>query len=291
MTTTVTTATTLTTKQASATPQASQASQTPQASPSTTLKRITYALSPWLVPFVILAAWQAVTAGGIVSPTIFPTPASVVQAAIDLSATGELWTDILVSTERALAGFVIGGSIGFLLGLLNGLSRWSFRLLDATVQMVRTIPQLSLLPLVIVWFGVSEAGKVFLVALGCLFPMYINTLGGIRGVDHDLIEMGRVYGLNKRQIIGSIVFPAALPSILIGVRYTLGIMWLMLIFAETVAADSGIGFLAANAREFMQLNIIVLSIIIYALLGKLSDSIAKFFEHHFLGWYFSKEAA
>lgn len=255
------------------------------------MKRITYAFAPWLLPLAILAFWEAVTVSGIVPDTIFPTPGSVIQAAIDLSITGELWTNILVSTGRALAGFAIGGLIGFLLGLLNGLSKWSFRLLDATVQMIRTIPYLSLLPLVIIWFGVAESGKVFLVALGCFFPMYINTLSGIRGVNHDWLEMGRVYGLNRFQLIKEIVFPAALPSILVGVRYSLGFMWITLIFAETVAANSGIGYMAANAREFMQLNIIVLSIIIYALLGKLSDSIAKFFEHHYLGWHFGKETA
>lgn len=250
------------------------------------MQKTLYRLAPAVLPVVILLAWQATTVSGLIPATIFPTPGSVLQAALDLGASGELWTNIEVSTVRAFSGFLIGGSIGFALGIFNGLSKWSFAFLDSTVQMIRTVPHLSLLPLVIVWFGVAESGKLFLVALGVMFPLYINTLAGVRGVDPDLIEMGRVYGLRGFRLFKGVIFPAALPSILIGVRYALGNMWITLIVAETVASDSGIGYMAMSAREFMQLNIIVLSIIIYAVLGKLSDSIAKAFERHYLAWYF-----
>lgn len=150
--------------------------------------------------------------------------------------------------------------------------------------MIRNIPHLSLIPLVIVWFGIGEEAKLFLVSLGVFFPIYLNTFHGIRSVDHSLIEMGRVYGLSRFALYTNIILPGALPSILVGIRYALGIMWLTLIVAETVAADSGIGYMAMNAREFMQMDVIVLSILLYALLGKLSDSIAKLLEKRWLRW-------
>uniref|UniRef100_A9U835 Predicted protein n=1 Tax=Physcomitrium patens TaxID=3218 RepID=A9U835_PHYPA len=141
--------------------------------------------------------------------------------------------------------------------------------------MIRNIPLFALLPLFIIWFGIGEEIKLALVSLGVFFPVYLNTFHGIRSVDPGLIEMGKVYRMSRRSLYAHIVLPGALPSILVGVRYALGITWLVLIVAETVAADAGIGYMAMNAREFFQLDVIVLSIVIYALLGKLSDSLAK----------------
>ncbi|WP_010632747.1 ABC transporter permease subunit [Sporolactobacillus vineae] len=239
---------------------------------------------PWIIPVILMILWQILTTGGIIPANVFPRPIDVIQACVDLTRNGQLGSNIAISAERALAGFLIGGGLGFILGLLNGLFTLFYRFTDTSIQMIRNIPHLALLPLVIVWFGVGESGKVFLVALGVLFPVYINTLHGIRSVDKRLIEMGRVYGLKGFSLFTSIILPGALSSILIGIRYALGVMWLTLIVAETVAANSGIGYMAMNARDFMQMNIIVLSIIIYALLGKISDMIAKFFEHLFLKW-------
>ncbi len=152
------------------------------------------------------------------------------------------------------------------------------------MQMIRTIPHLALIPLVILWFGIGESAKIFLVALGVMFPVYINTFSGIQNVDRKLIEMGTVYGLSKWKLFVNIILPGALSSILVGIRYALGVMWMSLIVAETIGADSGIGFMATSAREFMQMDIVVLTIVLYAILGKLSDVIAKMFEIRFLQW-------
>jgi sulfonate transport system permease protein len=151
--------------------------------------------------------------------------------------------------------------------------------------MVRNIPHLALIPLVILWFGIGDPARLFLVALGVFFPMYINTFHGIRSVDAGLIEMGKVYGLSARSLLWKIILPGALPSILVGLRYSLGIMWLTLIVAETIAADSGIGYMAMNAREFLQTDVVVVSIIMYALLGKLADAIARKLEEKWLAWH------
>ena len=137
--------------------------------------------------------------------------------------------------------------------------------------MLRTIPNLALIPLVILWFGIGEEAKLFLTALGVFFPIYLNTLHGVRNVDPQLIEMGRVYGMSGWTLFRKVIFPGALPSIFVGLRFSLGIMWLTLIVAETMAASSGIGHMANSAREFMMTDVVILALVIYALLGKLAD--------------------
>lgn len=247
--------------------------------------------SPWLnrllpfgLPLLLLIGWQLLTANGWIAGNILPTPVEVFRALIRLLGTGELVENIAVSTSRALSGFAIGGGLGFLLGVVNGISQLWEKISDSSIQMIRNIPHLSLIPLVIVWFGIGEEAKLFLVSLGVFFPVYLNTFHGIRSVDRGLVEMGKVYGLSRLALYTHIILPGALPSILVGIRYALGIMWLTLIVAETVAADAGIGYMAMNAREFMQMDVIVLSILLYALLGKLSDSMAKLLEKRWLRW-------
>jgi sulfonate transport system permease protein len=202
-----------------------------------------------------------------------------------------LWRHIYISSVRALAGFAIGGVIGLVLGILNGAFPVAEKLLDTSVQMLRNIPHLAMIPLVIMWFGIGEEAKLFLVAIGVIFPIYLNTFHGIHTVDRGLLEMGRIYGLKPGELFWQIILPGALPSILIGVRFALGIMWLTLIVAETIASDSGIGYMAMNAREFMQTDIVVFSILLYALLGKLADAIAKFLEVKLLQWHPSYQLA
>lgn len=248
-------------------------------------------LIPWGVPIALIIIWQILSQIGLLANRILPAPTAVLQAGIQLTLSGELLHHVAISSARALSGFLIGGSIGFVLGLLNGIFPVSEKLLDTTVQMLRNLPHLAMIPLVIVWFGIGEEAKIFLVALGVLFPIYLNTFHGIRTVDKGLIEMGRVYGLKPWQLFWQVTLPSALPSILIGVRYALGIMWLTLIVSETIASDSGIGYMAMNAREFMQTNVIVFSILMYALLGKLADVVTRFLESKLLEWHPSYQTA
>lgn len=240
---------------------------------------------PWLFPIFLVVLWQLAVQFGWLSTRILPAPTTVVSAAIKLAQSGELATNFKISASRALTGFAIGGSIGLVLGLLNGLFVVSEKILDTTLQMWRNIPNLALIPLVILWFGIGEEAKLFLVSSGVLFPIYINTFHGIRSIDSGLIEMGKVYGLNPAQLFWHIIVPGALPSILVGVRFSLGIMWLSLIVAETIAADSGIGYMATSAREFMQTDVVVFSILIYASFGKLADVIVRALEGWLLNWH------
>ncbi len=242
-------------------------------------------LIQWIVPLGIILIWQAACATGLVPARVLPAPSDVALAGWKLARSGELLTNIWVSFWRAGIGFVIGGGIGFAFGLANGLSELSSKLSDTTLQMVRNVPHLALIPLVILWFGIDETAKLFLVALGVFFPVYINTLHGIRTVDPQLIEMGRIYGMSNRELFFRVIFPGALPSIFVGIRFALGIMWLTLIVAETIAASSGLGYMAMQAREFMQIDVVVLSILIYALLGKLADSASRLLERLTLAWH------
>jgi sulfonate transport system permease protein len=242
-------------------------------------------LVQWIVPLAIVLIWQIACEAGLVPARVLPAPSEVALAGWKLSLSGELARNIWVSFWRAAAGFVIGGGIGFAFGLANGLSELSNKLTDTTLQMVRNVPHLALIPLVILWFGIDESAKLFLVALGVFFPIYLNTLHGIRNVDPQLIEMGRIYGMSDRELFRRVIFPGALPSIFVGVRFALGIMWLTLIVAETIAASSGLGYMAMQAREFMQIDVVLLSILIYALLGKLADSASRVLERLTLSWH------
>lgn len=239
----------------------------------------------WLLPVLLIVVWEAATRLGSIPSNILPVPSVVIAAAWRLLLSGELLQNSGISALRALSGFAVGGGIGLVLGLANGLSRSSERFTDTTLQMIRNVPHLALIPLVILWFGIDEEAKLFLVALGVFFPIYINTLLGIRGVDPQLVEMARSYGMTNVVLFRRVILPAALPSIFVGLRYALGIMWLTLIVAETISASSGLGYMVMQAREFLQIDVVVLSIVIYALLGKLADAIARGLERVSLQWH------
>ena len=248
-------------------------------------KRLADQILPWVLPIALVIVWEGLARAGLISTRVLPKASDVLAAGIRLTLSGELFTHLKASFIRAGTGFVIGAGIGFGLGLLNGVSENANRFLDNTVQMVRNVPHLAMIPLVILWFGIDEEAKLFLVAAGVMFPIYLNTYHGIRTVDAALLEMGRSYGLSSWQLFSQIIFPGALPSILVGLRFSLGIMWLTLIVAETIATSSGIGYMAMNAREFLQTDVVVLGVVLYALLGKLADSFAKLIERYTLQWH------
>lgn len=249
------------------------------------LLRLLKPLGGWIIPLLILVVWQVAAQIGWLQSRVLPAPLAVIKAFYTLGVSGELWTHVKVSAGRALLGLLIGGGLGLLLGLLNGSSRLASALLDTTLQMIRNIPALALIPLVILWFGIDETAKLFLVAVGVFFPMYINTFHGIRSVDPQLIEMGQSYGLTRWQLYRDVILPGALPSILVGLRFSLGLVWVLLIVAETISAQSGIGYMTMNAREFLQTDIVLVGILLYAFLGKLADILAQRLERVLLRWH------
>ncbi|WP_295641546.1 aliphatic sulfonate ABC transporter permease SsuC [uncultured Methylibium sp.] len=242
-------------------------------------------LLPWALPVAILATWQLASQAGWLSTRILPEPWAVLKAFWALSVSGEMWQHVATSTWRAIVGLAIGGGLGLLLGLLTGSFRFAETLLDSTFQMVRNIPALALIPLVILWFGIDETAKLFLVAVGVFFPIYLNTFHGIRAVDPALIEMARSYGLSGWSLYRHVILPGALPNILVGLRFALGLMWVLLIVAETISAQAGIGYMTMNAREFLQTDVVLVGILLYALLGKLADVLARALERWGLRWH------
>ncbi len=248
------------------------------------VRRCAAGLLPWLLPVTVLAGWQWAAQTGLIAHRVLPAPVDIARAAWQLAASGDLFRHVWVSTWRALSGFAIGGGLGLLLGLATGSVRILETVLDTSLQMLRNIPPLALIPLVILWFGIDESAKIFLVSVGVFFPMYLNTFHGIRNVDPALIEMARSYGLRGWSLYRHVILPGALASILVGVRFSLGFMWVLLIVAETISASSGIGYMTMNAREFLQTDVVLVGILLYALLGKLADILARGLERAWLRW-------
>ncbi|WP_020618151.1 ABC transporter permease [Paenibacillus daejeonensis] len=237
-----------------------------------------------ILPLGVVAGWQILGDLELISTLLFPTPLTIAETFVRLSSTGEIWEHLRVSLTRMLAGFVIGGGAGLLLGILVGLFRQTERALDPSIQMFRMIPHLAVVPLFVLWFGIGEESKILLIAKGAFFPMYINTFLGIRGVDNRLFDVARVLGFSRLKQVVRLVIPGALPNILLGMRISLGVAWLSLVVAELIASTSGIGYMMSDARQFSKTPIVFVGIIIFALVGKLTDSLVRMAERRLLRW-------
>jgi sulfonate transport system permease protein len=221
---------------------------------------------------------------GLIPSRTLAAPTAILATAWELLASGELGGHLAVSLARVAVGLVIGVSTGTTLAILAGLSRRGEEVVDALMQMLRTLPFLGLVPLFILWFGIGEMPKIALVALGTTFPVYLTLFAGIRGVDPKLVEAGRVFGLDRRGLIRHVILPGALPSGLVGLRYGLGVAWLSLVVAEQINATSGIGFLINDARDFLRTDVIVVGLLVYALLGLVADGLVRVLERRILAW-------
>ena len=235
-------------------------------------------------PLVLLAIWQLGSWTGLIPSRNLAPPGQVASAAWDLLKTGELQHHLWVSLGRAVKGLVIGATLGTALAVVSGLWRLGEDLIDAPMQMLRTLPFVALVPLFILWFGIGDEAKIALIILGTAFPMYINTFAGIRGVDAKLVEAAKTVGLSRWGLIKDVVLPGALPSALVGLRYSMTISVLALVVAEQINASAGIGYLITNARDFLQTDVIVVGLLVYALLGIGADLIVRLLERTLLGW-------
>lgn len=243
----------------------------------------------WIIPFVVFIIWfgWGLTSGA--DKGLLPTPLQVWLSFVRLIENGTLAQNLAISTVRAFKGLAWGGIIGFILGVVNGISRKADKILNTPIQMIRNVPYLAMMPLILVWFGIGEATKTILIAIGTFFPIYLDTYHGIRYIDPNLIEMANVYGIKNKDLYVHVIFPGALPSIMIGIKQSLGRMWVILIVAEEIASKSGIGFMVTNAREYMLMDVIVLGLILYAILGSLSDIVTTKIERKLLKWRYSTE--
>ncbi|NQX48559.1 ABC transporter permease [Paenibacillus tritici] len=237
-----------------------------------------------LLPGGVLILWQMLSHYGMISAMLFPAPYTIAQSFITLASSGELWINLRVSALRTLSGFLLGGGLGLLLGIVVGLFRRSEKLLDPSLQMIRMIPSLAVVPLFILWFGIGEESKVLLIAKSAFFPLYIHTFMGIRGTDNKLFEVARVLGFSRRQQILRLVLPAAVPNIMLGVRLSLGLAWLGLVVAELIASTSGIGYMMSDARQFADTPVVFVGIIVFAAAGLLTDTMVRLVERRLLRW-------
>lgn len=235
-------------------------------------------------PLALLALWQLLSSTGALSKDILASPGTIAGVARDLLADGSLTSAMGVSLQRVAVGLLLGTVVGTSLALISGLFRVGEDLVDASVQMLRTVPFVGLIPLFIIWFGIGEAPKVAIITLGVSFPLYLNVYAGIRGVDSQLIEAGESLGLSRWGLVRHVILPGALPGAMTGLRYSLGIAWLALVFAEQINADSGIGFLMVQARDFLRTDVIVVCLIVYAFLGLIADFIVRTLERLLLQW-------
>lgn len=235
-------------------------------------------------PVLLVVVWQLLCSTGVLSVRVMSPPGDVLQAGLDLIETGELQHHLLTSLRRVVIGLSIGVSAGVLLATISGLFHLGEDLLDSTMQVLRAVPTLGLIPLVIIWFGIGEQPKILLVAIGTAFPVYINTYAAIRGVDNKLVEAGTTFGLSRWGLVRRVILPGAVPGFLVGLRFALTGAWLIMIVAEQINARSGLGFLINEARSWYRTDIIVMGLVVYGLLGLVADSIVRFLERTLLAW-------
>ncbi|MCU1740796.1 MULTISPECIES: ABC transporter permease [Pseudomonas] len=235
-------------------------------------------------PIVLLLAWELASELGLIPQRVIAAPSQIGGTLWAMIVSGELGKHLLVSLQRALLGLSIGVSIGVVAALVTGLSKRGEVILDSPMQMLRTIPSLALVPLFILWFGIGEFTKIALIVTGTIFPVYLNLFAGIRNIDPKLIEAANTLGLNRRELIWHVILPGSLPSFFVGLRYSLGISWLALVFVEQINTTAGIGFLASDARDFMRTDVIVICLLIYSVLGLLIDGLIRTLERFALAW-------
>ncbi|HET9157157.1 MAG TPA: ABC transporter permease [Myxococcaceae bacterium] len=240
---------------------------------------------PWFLPVLLLVAWTVATSFlKSFSPSQLPSPAQVLRTLRELIVSRELEPHLAASVGRIVVGFAAGAVLGTGLATAVGLSRTVERLLDPTLQALRAIPSLAWVPFLLLWLGIGELPKLVLVAIGAFFPVYVNAAAGIRNVDRRLVELGRLHGLKGARLARHIVLPAAAPSLLTGLRLGLGQAWLFLVAAELIAASRGLGFLLIDGQNSARADLMVVSIALLALLGKLADQAVRGVERRLLGW-------
>jgi sulfonate transport system permease protein len=243
--------------------------------------------SRWVVvvgPILFVVAWQLVITLGHVSPQSLSSPWTVVKTTRTLIDDGTLGPALVASLRRVVIGCAIGITLGSVLAIIAGLTRPAERLVDPLMQMFRTLPPLALVPMFILWFGIGEEPKFLLVALGVTFPVYLNLYAGIRSVDQRLVEAGRVFGMSQFTIIRRVILPGALAQWLVGLRYALGVAWIVLVASEQINSTSGLGYMMTNAQNLLETNVILVGILMFCLLGLASDVLVRGLERWALRW-------
>ena len=237
-----------------------------------------------ILPIVIIATWETLCRLGLFPPWQLPAPSYIFWTLVDLHTSGDLYYHSWASIRRVLIGFGIGSGLGLAVGTFVGLSRGLERFVDTTLQAIKSVPTLAWVPLLILWFGIHEAPKLTLIAIGSFFPVYVNWVSGIRDVDRKLVEVGQIFRLSRGGLYRHIILPAAVPSLFTGLRVGLTQAWLFMVIAELMAASEGLGFLLTTGREVARPDLLMSSLVLLAVLGKLTDSLVRAIEARLLAW-------
>lgn len=237
-----------------------------------------------LGPALLIAFWTLGSATGFIDQRTLSAPWTVGVTALDLIADGRLQSNLLTSAWRAIQGMAFGVVIGTVLALVSGLSRWGEAIIDGPVQIKRAVPTLALIPLLILWFGIGEGMKVTVITLSVIIPIYIHTHNGLRGIDNRYVELAETLRMGHGEFIRQVVLPGALPGFLLGLRFAVTAAWLSLVVVEQINATSGLGYMIELARTYGQTSIILVGLVVYAILGLLSDGIVKLIAKRTLSW-------
>ena len=237
-----------------------------------------------LGPVLLVALWQTLSTTRIFDERTVPPPTRVARAAYRLVLDGSLQEHLTASLLRIGYGLAFGIALGLVLALIAGLSRVGENFVDANMEVLRAVPNFALVPLLIVWFGISEVPKILLITLAVAVAIYINTFSAIRSVDAGLVEAARSFGAGRGELIYRVIIPGSLPGFLVGLRLALTASWLSLIFAETINAKKGLGRMMTDAREYFQIDVVFVLIAVYAVLGLVSILVVRFLEGRLLTW-------
>jgi sulfonate transport system permease protein len=224
-----------------------------------------------LLPIGLAVFWEVAVRMGWSNGRLVPPPSVIFSTFVDLARTGELQAHALTTLWRVAAGFAFGVAAGTILGALAGYSGLLHRLVDPTLQALRSIPSIAWVPLFILWFGIFEASKVILIAVGVFFPVYLGVMGAVVSVDRKIVEVGRVFRLSGLAMIRRILLPAVLPAYVISLRAGLGLGWMFVVAAEFLGASQGLGFLLVDGQQLGKPAQIVAAIVAFAILGKATD--------------------
>lgn len=243
----------------------------------------------WAGVLLLLILWQAVATLQLINPAIFPGPLKVARDALTYVPLDRLMQHIWSSLLRIVQGFLIGGILGVAIGVASGWYRWLGSMVRAPIELLRPIPPLAWIPLALIWFGLGESSKVFIISLGAFFPVVTNTYKGMVGIDPDLLRVAQTLGLKGWWLLWRVAVPAALPDIAIGVRVGWSLSFGALVAAEILAADQGLGFMIMNARELGQIGVIIYGIIIIGVLNLITDYLIRelIFKRQ-LKWHFGE---
>jgi sulfonate transport system permease protein len=238
----------------------------------------------WILPAILIAGWELLAGASLIDVSLFSSPSKIAAELWKITSNGDLLAHLEATSLRVLSGFALGVSAATLLGALTGYSGIAWRLLDPLLQSLRSIPSMAWVPLFLLWLGIGESSKIFLIALGAFFPVYLNLMNGVRNVDRKLVEAGLAHGFRGFALAKAVILPASLPAYLVGLRQGLSLGWMFVVAAEIMGASRGLGYLLIDGQTTGRPAVMMSSVLLFAMCGKLSDGVLETLSERWLYW-------